>query len=259
MLTTDRLDLRPFERRPQEVLLRKDVLDRQLIDVDGARLRRANDIELARLDGWWRVVGVDVGPRGIVRRVVPRRYARAARGEARRGARLGRRRAVHRPRPDRAVAVPHPKLGRLHPAQIADLVEAAATAEGEEILAAVHDDPELEADLFEELARIRGPASCSRDRTDDEIAAVLARMESDDAVDLLAELDEERRRRAFVELLPSPSSAGASGALLGYAPRDRRRPDEPRRSSACTPRRPPRGARAGPAGAPRPRRSRWSS
>jgi hypothetical protein len=48
-LTTDRLDLRRFERRPQEVLLRKDVLDRQLIDVDGARLRRANDIELARL------------------------------------------------------------------------------------------------------------------------------------------------------------------------------------------------------------------
>src|SRR5579872_5435172 len=74
-LGTDRLDLRPFERRPQEVLLAKDVLDRQLIDVDGARLRRANDIELARLDGWWRVVGVDVGPRGILRRVVPRRFA----------------------------------------------------------------------------------------------------------------------------------------------------------------------------------------
>src|SRR5690349_5109734 len=75
LLDTDRLDLRPFERRPQEVLLRKDVLDRQLIDVNGARLRRANDIELARLEGWWRVVGVDAGPRGIVRRVVPRRYA----------------------------------------------------------------------------------------------------------------------------------------------------------------------------------------
>src|ERR1043166_8772679 len=74
-LTTDRLDLRPFERRPQEVLLAPDVPDRQLIDVDGARLRRANDIELARLEGWWCVVGVDVGPRGIARRVVPRRFA----------------------------------------------------------------------------------------------------------------------------------------------------------------------------------------
>jgi hypothetical protein len=50
-----RLDLRPFERRPQEVLLRKDVLDRQLINIDGARLVRSNEIELARLDGWYRL------------------------------------------------------------------------------------------------------------------------------------------------------------------------------------------------------------
>src|SRR6266853_6929874 len=67
-----RIDLRRFERRPEEVLLKKDVLDHQLINVDGARLVRANEIELARLEGWWRVVGVDIGPRGAVRRLVPR-------------------------------------------------------------------------------------------------------------------------------------------------------------------------------------------
>src|SRR4029077_1506780 len=76
-LHTARLDLRPFERRPQEVLLKKDVLDRQLINVDGARLVRSDEIELARLDGWYRVVGVDVGLRGLVRRVVPRAFANA--------------------------------------------------------------------------------------------------------------------------------------------------------------------------------------
>src|SRR5262245_16679280 len=53
-----RLDLRRFERRPEEVLLKEDVLDHQLINVDGARLVRANEIELARMTGWWRVVGV---------------------------------------------------------------------------------------------------------------------------------------------------------------------------------------------------------
>src|SRR5207245_5895714 len=67
-----KLDLRAFERRPEEVLLKKDVLDHQLINVDGARLVRANDIELARLQGWWRVVGVDTGPRGGLRRLLPR-------------------------------------------------------------------------------------------------------------------------------------------------------------------------------------------
>ena len=78
-LRTRRLDLQPFERRPQEVLLKKDVLDRQLINVDGARLVRSNEIEIARLGGWYRVVGVDVGLRGLVRRLVPRARARPRR------------------------------------------------------------------------------------------------------------------------------------------------------------------------------------
>src|SRR5579884_1860341 len=49
-LRAERLDLQHFRRRPGEVLLKKDVLDRQVINVDGARLVRANEIELARLD-----------------------------------------------------------------------------------------------------------------------------------------------------------------------------------------------------------------
>src|ERR1700749_1762501 len=74
-LIAQQLDLQHFQRRPQEVLLKKDVLDRQLINVDGARLVRANEIELARLEGWYRVVGVDVSLRGLVRRVIPRALA----------------------------------------------------------------------------------------------------------------------------------------------------------------------------------------
>jgi CBS domain-containing protein len=212
-LTTDRLDLRPYERRPQEVLLRKDVLDRQLIDVDGARLRRANDIELARLDGWWRVVGVSVGPRGILRRVVPRRFAghigedpildwsdvEPFTGHV----------------PTVRLRSPHPKLVRLHPAELADLVEAAGNSEGEEILAAVHGDPELEADLFEELDSSRAREFFEH-RDDAEVAAILSRMESDDAVDALLELDEDRRE-SIVKLL-SATQRRRIETLLGYAP-----------------------------------------
>jgi CBS domain-containing protein len=212
-LTTDRLDLRPFVRRPQEVLLRKDVLDHQLIDVDGARLRRANDIELARIDGWWRVVGVDVGPRGILRRVAPQRFApRVSEGEM-----LDWR--VVEPFtghvPTVRLRVPHPRLRRLHPAELADLVEAAGRAEAEEIFAAVHDDPELEADVFEELDSAHR-LELLEHRDDETLAAVLARMETDDAVDLLLELEEERRD-AVLELLPEVQRRRAE-ALLGYAP-----------------------------------------
>ena len=45
-LHAEKIDLQRFERRPGEVLLKKDVLDRQLINVDGARFVRANE------NGW---------------------------------------------------------------------------------------------------------------------------------------------------------------------------------------------------------------
>jgi CBS domain-containing protein len=208
-----RLDLNPFERRPAEVLLKKDVLDRQLINVDGARLVRSNEIELARLDGWYRVVGVDVGFRGLVRRLVPRGL----------GETIGTRDFLDWASvepftghvPTVRLRVPHPKLARLHPAQLADLVEQASHHEGEEILGAVGADPELEADVFEELEPGH-QLEFIEDRPDEEVADVLARMESDDAADLVRDLPEERRDEV-VRLLPLVQRRRVR-ALLGYDP-----------------------------------------
>src|SRR5687768_18136001 len=45
-LNSDILDLRPFVRRESEVLLARDVLDKQLIDVDGKRVVRVNDVQI---------------------------------------------------------------------------------------------------------------------------------------------------------------------------------------------------------------------
>jgi CBS domain-containing protein len=212
-LRARRLDLQPFDRRPHEVLLKKDMLDRQLINVDGARLVRSNEIELARLDGWYRVVGVDIGIRGLLRRVVPRRLSDSfgttefldwASVEPFTG---------HVPTV--RLRVPHPKLARLHPAQLADLVEQASHDEGEEILGAVGDDPELEADVFEELES-RHQQEFVEDRSDAEVAEVLSHMESDDAADLVRELPEERRDE-IVRLLPLVQRRRVR-ALLGYDP-----------------------------------------
>jgi CBS domain-containing protein len=212
-LSGDRLDLQHFLRRPQEVLLRTDVLDRQLINVDGARLVRANDIELTRLEGWYRVVGVDVSLRGLARRVLPRRLARAIRpGEFLDWASVE---PFTGHVPTVRLRVPHPKLARLHPAQLADLVEAASHREGEEIIAAVADDPEREADVFEELESGH-QREFAEERSDEEIAQLLGRMESDDAVDLVLELPEERREPVIALL--SPPQARRVRTLLGYDP-----------------------------------------
>jgi CBS domain-containing protein len=214
VLPQPKLDLRPFERRPGEVLLREDVLDRQLINVEGARLVRANDIELARVEGWWRVVGVDVGPRGAIRRLLPRVAGRRVEpGEFLDWAGVE---PFVGHVPSVPLRVPHPKLARLHPAQIADLVEASSHDEGEEIIRAVgHGDGELEADVFEELDE-QHQLEFLKERSDTDIAAVLARMAPDDAADVVAELGEDRRQD-ILTLLPARARTKVR-TLLGFDP-----------------------------------------
>ena len=127
--------------------------------------------------------------------------------------------------PTARLRIPYRKLARLHPAQIADLVEAASHDEGEEIIEAVGADRELEADVFEELDPSTRSSSCAS-RSDAEAARLLASMAPDDAADLIMEVDQERRL-PILELLPEPQQAqGPVSAQL--QPRDGGGPDEPR-------------------------------
>jgi len=213
-LAEARLDLQPFERREGELLLRGDLLDRQLINVDGARLVRANEIEIARVEGWWRVVGIDISPQGLLRRLLPRVVAPRAVGvsDFLDWASLE---PFTGHIPTIKLRVPHPKLARLHPAELADLVEAAPHGQGEEILAAVQHDPELEADLFEELGD-EHQLEFVEDRDDHEIADLIARMETDDAADLISQFDDDRRIH-ILSHLPHIQQRRLR-ALLGYEP-----------------------------------------
>ncbi|MCW3025207.1 MAG: magnesium transporter [Solirubrobacterales bacterium] len=214
VLRKAKLDLRRFERRPEEVLLKRDLLDRQLINVEGARLVRANEIELALVAGSWRVVGVDTGPRGGLRRLLPKPLgARIATGDFLDWACVE---PFVGHVPTVRLRVPHPKLAKLHPAQIADLVEAASKREGEEIIQAVGDDDrELEADVFEELDD-QHQREFLEDRPDEQVAEILSRMAPDDAADVIGELDEDRRE-SVLGLLPVSHRVKVR-ALLGYDP-----------------------------------------
>jgi Mg/Co/Ni transporter MgtE len=103
----------------------------------------------------------------------------------------------------------------LHPAQIADLVEAASHDEGEEIIEAVGADRELEADVFEELDT-EHQLEFVRTRSDSEAARLLASMAPDDAADLITEVDQERRL-PILNLLPEPQQRKIR-SLLSYNP-----------------------------------------
>jgi CBS domain-containing protein/sporulation protein YlmC with PRC-barrel domain len=212
-LNSAKLDLRRFERRHGEVLLRADVLGHRLIDVESAHLVKAADLELEERNGDWVLAGVDT-----------RRRARrlfGARGPA--GAEYGehafREWAKFEPLIGHSGSAllrgPFARIRRLKPAQIADLLEEASKEEETEILGHVHADPELEADVFEELdedlaTRLLGA------RTDTEIAAVLARMRADDAADTIAELP-QRRRQPVLDLLP-PGQRTKVLTLMGFNP-----------------------------------------
>jgi CBS domain-containing protein len=214
-LSGEKLSLGRFERRAGEVLLGGDVLGRKLVDVesDPPRLVTAHEIELACIDHWWRVVGLDHTTRAQLRRALPRSM-RGLIGD--------------RPFLDWADMEPfvghvptarlrfsHRKLANLHPAEIADLVEAASHDEGEELIEAVAHDRELEADVFEELDE-HHQLEFIRERPDTQVASVIARMATDDAADLIVEIDQDRRARVL-GLLPGAQRRQIE-ALLGYNP-----------------------------------------
>src|SRR5579875_3409677 len=165
--STTKLNLAQFERRPGEVLLRQDVLDRSLIHVTSARLVTAHEVELVCDEGTWRVAGIDPT-------LLPRRY-RGHDTEHRKFIPWDEFEAFVWHVPTSRLKLGARRLLRLHPAQIADLVEAATHEEGEEILAAVGGDKELEADVFEELDD-EHQVEFLRERSNEEVAAVLARM-----------------------------------------------------------------------------------
>jgi MgtE-like protein/CBS domain protein len=189
--STTKLDLAQFERRSGEILLRADVLDRSLIDVERARLVKAREVDLVCEDNAWRVAGVDTSFRARLRRLLPRRF-RTHQAENEQFVPWDRMEAFVGHVPTSRLKLPVRRIARLHPHQIADLVEAASHEEGEEILAAVGQDKELEADVFEELDD-EHQVEFLRDRSDAEAASVLGRMEPDDAADLLLELEQDRR------------------------------------------------------------------
>ncbi len=212
--STTKLNLAQFERRPGEVLLRHDVLGRSVINVTTARLVRAREVELVCDDGTWRVAGIDPAVGAGIKRFLPRRFRAHEREHAQLVPWDEIEPFVSHVPSSRLRLAPR-RLARLHPAQIADLVEAASHDEGDEIMQAVGHDKELEADVFEELDD-EHQVEFLRERSDPEVAAVLGRMASDDAADLLIEIDQDRRI-PVLNLLPAQKQVKIK-RLLGYNP-----------------------------------------
>ncbi|MFN8035488.1 MAG: CBS domain-containing protein [Acidimicrobiia bacterium] len=208
-LFSARIDLRDFVRRPDEVALMADVVDHQLIDVDGVRVVRAADLYVARALGALRLVGVDVGFPTLLRRLGPARW---------------RRRAI----PDRVVdwvAIQpfgtadgrvrlrrtHQALRRLRPGELADLLEELGRSERQELLDTL--EPPAAADALEEMEE-RELAVLLREVAADRAVALLGEMEPDEAADALRALGDDEVD-ALLAVMPHEGAARLR-SILGY-------------------------------------------
>jgi len=198
-LSSARLDLRDFEARPGEVTLASQVLDHQLVDVDGVQVIRAADLYLAPVWGGFRLVGVDVSWHSLLRRLGPVRWrplptpdrvidwaAIQPFGETAKGA-----------APEVRLRTTNAGLQRLRPGELADLLEDLLRPERQELLEAL--DPEEAADALEEMDP-EELASLLRESERDRAAALLSAMEPDEAVDALRDLSDEDRTEVLVEM-----------------------------------------------------------
>jgi CBS domain-containing protein len=215
-LLTARMDLREFQRREDEVLLARDILDHQLVDTDEVQVIRAADLYLAQVGGHLRLVAVDVSPQTLLRRLGPKRWR-------------------SRPTPDRVIdwdaiesfgagnadpgAAPaavrlrtrHTALRRLRPAELADVLEGLGRSARQEVLASL--DQETAADALEEMEP-EDLTTLLREVSLERAAALVERMEPDEAVDALRELQPDEQAGLLGQM---PAQRGRELArLLGY-------------------------------------------
>jgi magnesium transporter len=206
---TDAADWGAYTPSDGVLLLKRDLLDQQIIDVHGRKVVRVNDVEIESTPTnghvLLNIVAVDVGARGAIRRlskgVVPSFTLRAL--LERIPPRVIPWQFVDLLETDPArrvkLKIAYEGLARMHPADIADIVEDLPAAEREAVFETI--DEEVAAETLEELdpdVKMSIIESLDKDR----IADIVEEMDPDAAADLLGDLPEEQSGEILQEMQP---------------------------------------------------------
>ncbi len=199
-----------------EILIRRDILDKQIVDLDGAKLVRVNDLRLRMVDAALYLAAVDVGLRGILRRLgFLRAWDAVAKFFNRK---LGQREiGWHLVQPldmnlsRLTLTVTRDKLSDLHPADLADILSQLSHQHIPAILSNL--DPEAASEAMSELEPEVSSNILSR-LDSDQAADVLEEMNPDEAADVLAELPDDKARELLDHM--DPEDAGKVLELLEH-------------------------------------------
>ena len=200
-LNTSATNIRFSYLQPTELLLARDVLNKQIVDTQGMKVVRVNDIKFSMSgENQLRLLGAEVGARGLLRAISPA-LEHIVEGFMKH---LGKPLSediiawsymdlLDRSTKNIQLSVSHKTLGELHPADIADIIEQL--------------DPRLRAQVFAQLDTAQAAEAIS-EFDDDELmtemleglsdtdaSSMLAMMDPDDAADLIDELDYEKAEK----------------------------------------------------------------
>ncbi len=198
----------PYELRGDELYLRRQVLDRQIVDVEGRRLVRVNDLQLTRAEstGRYYLTGVAVGTSSLLRRLgvenlsgrVLRAFGHELTDQIIPWQDVA---PVQADAPIR-LRVTQDKIRQLNPVDIAEIIGDMDRPSGVTLLNILDDETaadtmsEIEPDLQMSLLMSLPP---------ERAADVLEEMDPDDAADLLASMETEQREN-YLELMEDPDS-----------------------------------------------------
>ncbi|HZT42288.1 MAG TPA: CBS domain-containing protein [Chthonomonadaceae bacterium] len=204
----------PCRPGDEDLRLRRDVLDKQIVDVQDYRVVRVGDVRLAACGENYCVVGVDASLRATLRRLgsISKPIEAAAR-------------LIHRPLRSNLIAwddvqtlggfirlkQSHDKIARLHPADIADIVEQLSPQQGAEVIERL--DTETAADAMAE-AEPEVQVQIMQQLDDETATDILEEMEPDEAADLLDDLPDVRSDELLGQM--EPEEAEDVKELMAY-------------------------------------------
>ncbi|MBV9615815.1 MAG: magnesium transporter, partial [Ktedonobacteraceae bacterium] len=241
-LTVNQAQITPYVPQADELLLRRDILDKQIVDTQGFRVVKVNDLKLVQIKKTARLLGVDISFSGLLRRlgvqpavdmlsrVAPMQLAErtitwnyvepmqvvrigmtgqlAAVGASTTTATIGTPGVI----PQVQLNVSHNKLADLRPADIADILEQLDVEDAGAVLDRL--DTETAADTLNEVQYPLQSELLSE--LDPERASdLLERLPPDDAADILSEMPPAQAER-LLSLMPTAESQPIRD-LLRYA------------------------------------------